>query len=89
MPSLLKQGKVLLMAQVLPGAKVNRWYNLRNFSKSSKDSGPVFAERYFDSHVEAFEYWEERSAELGPNRVFQPVTSHEDSRIWAVCVDVE
>jgi hypothetical protein len=73
------------MPQVLPTGRVNRWYQLRR--PLSDEVCHFFAERYFDSGQEAFAYWEQRQSELGPDRVHRPVLSHENPRVWAVCID--
>jgi hypothetical protein len=73
------------VAEVLPSSGVNRWYQVRRSGAGAHLL--VFAERYFDSEADAFEYWERRSADLGADRVNRPVRSHEDPLVWAVCID--
>ena len=72
------------MPQVLPTNDVNRWYQVRR--GTDHETCLFFAERYFDSESDAFEYWERRTSELGFERVHRPLASHENPRIWAVCI---
>ena len=76
------------MAEVLPSSRVDRWYQVRRSgTDQAQDPVLLFAERYFDREAEAFDYWERRMCEVGPDRVHRPVRSHEDPHVWAVCID--
>ncbi len=72
------------MSVVLPGSRVNRWYEVTR--PGTRQPWYFFAERYFDSATEALAYRDRRAAELGFDRVHEPVPSHENPGVWAVCV---
>jgi len=63
----------------------NRWYRIK--WPNERQLRPAWAEKYFDSFHEAFDYAERRRAEHPSRRVHRPVRSHESGHIWAVCVD--
>ena len=69
----------------LSAAARNRWYRVR--WPEERHLKPAWAEKYFDNHTEAFDYYERRRAEHPTGRVHRPVQAHESLRIWAVCVD--
>ena len=48
---------------------------------------PVWAEKYFDNHAEAFDYYERRRAEHPTGRISRPLQSREKPPAWVVCVD--
>ena len=65
-------------------------YALRDVELAATDQrnlSPAWAEKYFDNHTEAFDYFERRRAEHPTGRVHRPVQSHEKPTVWAVCVD--
>jgi hypothetical protein len=72
------------MPEVLPTSQVNRWYTLR--FRGSLQPKHLFAERHFDSE-DAIDYWQQRVLELGDDRVWRPIPSHENSAVWAACID--
>ena len=63
----------------------NRWYRVK--WPDQRNLSPAWAEKYFDNHTEAFDYFERRRAEHPTGRVHRPVQSHEKPTVWAVCVD--
>jgi hypothetical protein len=63
----------------------NRWYRVK--WPDERHLKPAWAEKYFDNHTEAFDYFEHRRAEHPTGRVYRPVQSHEKPAVWAVCVD--
>jgi len=63
----------------------NRWYRVK--WPDQRNLSPAWAEKYFDNHTEAFDYFERRRAEHPTGRVHRPVQSHEKPSAWAVCVD--
>ncbi len=69
----------------LPAALRNRWFRIR--WAGEREAGYAWAEKFFDNHAEAFDYYERRLAEHPTGRVHPPLASHEDAAVWAVCVD--
>lgn len=69
----------------VPPLSRNRWYQVR--WPGDFDSSLAWAEKYFDDRNEAYSYSERRETEVSPRRVHMPVPSHEDPKIWAVCVE--
>ena len=63
----------------------NRWYRVK--WPDQRNLSPAWAEKYFDNHTEAFDYFERRRGEHPTGRVHRPVQSHEKPTVWAVCVD--
>ena len=63
----------------------NRWYRVK--WPDQRNLSPAWAEKYFDNHTEAFDYFEHRRGEHPTGRVHRPVQSHEKPTVWAVCVD--
>jgi hypothetical protein len=47
----------------------------------------LWAEKFFDTQAEAFDYYEHRRHEHPTGRVHPPVASHEGDAVWAVCAD--
>ena len=64
-------------------ARRNRWYRVK--WPDQRNLSPAWAEKYFDNHTEAFDYFERRRAEHPTGRVHRPVQSHEKPTVWAVC----
>jgi hypothetical protein len=73
------------MPEVLPTYQVNRWYKVRRVG--THEYLEVFAEKYFDSEADAFNYRQHRSVTLGFDRVHGPIPSHENAAVWAVCIE--
>lgn len=69
----------------LSAAGRSRWFRLR-LPGDCHDS-QLWAERFFASQAEAFDYYERRRAEHPTGRVHRPVEAHEAPLAWAVCVD--
>jgi hypothetical protein len=63
----------------------NRWYRVK--WADERQLQPAWAEKYFDTHSEAFDYFERRRAEHPTGRVHRPIQSQEKPVVWAVCVD--
>ena len=63
----------------------NRWYRVK--WPDQRNLSPAWAEKYFDNHTEAFDYFERLRSEHPTGRVHRPVQSHEKPTVWAVCVD--
>lgn len=63
----------------------HRWFRIR--WPGQKETTYAWAEKFFDSRTEAFDYYERRLAEHPAGRVHPPLASHEDAAVWAVCVD--
>jgi hypothetical protein len=63
----------------------NRWYPVS--WPNERRLKPAWAEKYFDTHTEAFDYFEQRRAEHPTGRVQRPIQSQEKPDVWAVCVD--
>jgi hypothetical protein len=63
----------------------NRWFRVK--WPDERQLKPAWAEKYFDTHAEAFDYAELRRAGHPAGRVHRPVQSHESPAAWAVCVD--
>jgi hypothetical protein len=74
------------MAQVIPARAVQRWYPVR--WPGDRITGEMFAERFFDSWEDAYNYAERRRTEISPRRVNEPIRCREDASIWAVCIEV-
>jgi hypothetical protein len=72
------------MAEVSTAAR-NRWFRLR-LPGDCHDT-QLWAERYFGSHAEAFDYYERRRGEHPTGRVHPPVAAQEGDGAWAVCTD--
>jgi hypothetical protein len=49
----------------------NRWYRVK--WPDQRNLSPAWAEKYFDNHTEAFDYFERRRAEHPTGRVHRPV----------------
>jgi len=56
-------------------------------SPAAASDSELWAERFFSTHAEAFDYYERRSAEHPSARVHMPVHAQESDGAWAVCVD--
>ena len=69
----------------LPPAGRARWYPV--YWPGAARLQAAWAEKYFDNHAEAFDYYEHRYAEHPTGRVYRPVQAHEPPTAWAVCVD--
>jgi hypothetical protein len=69
----------------LSAAARNRRYRVR--WPEERQLKPTWAEKYFDTFAEAFDYAARRRAEHPTGRVHRPVQSHEQPTAWAVCVD--
>ena len=76
--------RFLVMSE-LPAEDRRRWFRLR-LPGDCHDS-QLWAERFFSTHAEAFDYYERRSAEHPSARVHMPVHAQESDGAWAVCVD--
>ena len=63
----------------------NRWYRLR-LPGDCRDT-QLWAERFFTSQAEAFDYYERRRAEHPARRVHRPVEAQEPPLAWVVCLD--
>ena len=63
----------------------NRWYRVK--WPDERQLRPAWAEKFFDTHIEAFDYYEYRLTKHPTGRVHRPVHSHEKPAAWAVCVD--
>jgi hypothetical protein len=72
------------MPEVPPSGR-NRWYLLR--WADERVLKHAWAEKYFDNHTEAFDYYERRRAEHPTGRVHRPMRDQEDCGLWVVCVD--
>jgi len=72
------------MLEVSPTAR-NRWYRVK--WPDQRQLKPAWAEKYFATHTEAFDYFEHRRAEHPTGRVYRPIQSQEKPTVWAVCVD--
>ena len=59
----------------------NRWYRVK--WPDQRNLSPAWAEKYFDNHTEAFDYFERRRAEHPTGRVHRPVQSHEKPTVDA------
>jgi hypothetical protein len=74
------------MSEVVPARTVQRWYPVR--WPGDHISSEMFAERFFDSWEDAYNYADHRRSAIAPRRVSEPIRSREDASIWAVCVEV-
>jgi hypothetical protein len=63
----------------------NRWYRVR--WPDERQLKPAWAEKYFDNHTEAFDYYERRRVAHPTGRVHRPVRDQENRGLWVVCVD--
>ena len=69
----------------LPAANRARWFRLR-LAGDCRDRH-LWAERFFSTHAEAFDYYQRRLAEHPTGHVHSPVEAMEGDGAWAVCVD--
>ena len=69
----------------LPAGSRHRWFRLR--LRGDCRDAHLWAERFFQSQAEAFDYYERRRGEHPTGRVHPPVPAQEDDRAWAVCSD--
>jgi hypothetical protein len=69
----------------IPGNGHQRWFLVR--WPRSLQLSDAWAEKFFDNHADAFDYFEKRRAEHPTGRAHPPLPSHEDEHVWAVCVD--
>jgi hypothetical protein len=69
----------------LPPDRRNRWYRVK--WPGERQLQPAWAEKYFDTHTEAFDYSECRRAQHPTGRVHRPLHSQEKPDAWVVCVD--
>ena len=69
----------------LPAGSRQRWFRLR-LTGDCRDT-QLWAERFFASQAEAFDYYERRRAEHPAGRVHRPVPAQEGDGAWAVCSD--
>jgi hypothetical protein len=63
----------------------NRWYRVK--WTGERHLKPAWAEKYFDHHAEAYDYYQRRLAEHSTGRVHPPVHTQEKPDAWVVCVD--
>ena len=61
----------------------NRWSRAK--WPDERQLQPAWAEKYFDTHSEAFAYAQRRRLEHPTGRVSRPVQSPEKPAAWAVC----
>ena len=69
----------------LPPLRRNRWYRVK--WPGERQLKPAWAEKYCETHTEAFDSAECRCAALPTGRVHRPIHSQETPAAWAVCVD--
>ena len=72
------------MPEIPAGSRI-RWFRLR-LPGDCRDTR-LWAERFFASRAEAFDYYERRRAEHPTGRVHPPVRAQENDSVWAVCTD--
>jgi hypothetical protein len=72
------------MPELFPNRR-NHWYRVKWPGEVQLKS--AWAEKYFDTYLEAFDYAEPRRAEHAAGRVSRPLHSHEAPTAWAVCVN--
>jgi len=58
----------------------NRWYRVKWPGEAQLK--PAWAEKYFDNHTEAFDYFERRRAEHPTGCVHRPAQSHEKPAVF-------
>src|SRR5260370_8203130 len=63
----------------------NRWYRVK--WPDQRNLSPAWAEKYFDNHTEAFDYFERRRSEHPTGRVHRPVQSHVKPTPWPASAD--
>src|SRR3954452_9262123 len=67
------------MPEVSPDGR-NRWYRVK--WPDERQLKPAWAEKYFDSHAEAFDYFERRRTEHPTGRVHRPLQSQDKPTVW-------
>jgi len=77
-------GWIFPMPELSTAAR-NRGYRAR--WPDQRQLQPAWAEKYFDTYAEAFDYSERRRAEHPTGRVYRPLQSQEKPAAWVVCVD--
>ena len=82
MPSM---GRAVPAMPEVPAQNRNRWYRVR--WPDERVLKPAWAEKYFDNHAEAFDYYERRRLEHPTGRVYRPLRDQETQTVWVVCVD--
>lgn len=68
----------------IPADARNRSYPIKRLGDTPKRA---WAEKFFDNHDDAWQYYEEQLKKRPGQRIYHPMHSHEDRTVWVGCVE--